>query len=165
MENERENKSDFTKTAFYCVFCVIICLLVGYISKDLQTQSLEQWYPTLEKSALTPPQYVFPIVWGALYILSGLSVGLVLASDKSGKWFAVLAFCGQLAANFLWSFLFFGLQTPSFALIDCAALLALSIVYMRSAAEVSKIAGALFFPYVVWCAFATYLNLYIAIFN
>ena len=70
MENERENKSDFTKTAFYCVFCVIICLLVGYISKDLQTQSLEQWYPMLEKSALTPPQYVFPIVWGALYILS-----------------------------------------------------------------------------------------------
>ena len=52
---------------------IIICVGVGLASQQLQTEALNNWYPFLAKSQITPPGYVFPIVWGILYILMGVS--------------------------------------------------------------------------------------------
>ena len=147
------------------LICLAIPLAVGGLGALLAGGMSD--YGAMAKPPLSPPGWVFPVVWSILYLLMGYASYRVVESGapKEDIRKALTLYGLQLAANFLWSFLFFGLQTPSVALIDCAALLALSIVYMRSAAEVSKIAGVLFFPYVVWCAFATYLILYIAIFN
>ena len=59
---------------------VVVALFVGYISMFLQREAMLDWYPQLEKSSLTPPGYVFSLVWGVLYILMGVSAGLLWSS-------------------------------------------------------------------------------------
>ena len=57
---------------------IIFCLIIGFISSMFQTESMISWYPTLEKSVLTPPGFVFPIVWTLLYICIGISLAYIL---------------------------------------------------------------------------------------
>ena len=65
------------KKVFSILVAIVICLLVGWLSSLMNVSPIESWYPSLEKSSFTPPDYVFPIVWGALYILIGVSAGLL----------------------------------------------------------------------------------------
>ena len=64
---------------------IIICVGIGLASQQLQTEALNNWYPFLAKSQITPPDYVFPIVWGILYILMGISIGLILLTQEIKK--------------------------------------------------------------------------------
>lgn len=89
----------------------------------------------------------------------------MLRSEGEGKKFAAAVFCAQMAANALWSFLFFGLRNPALALADSIVLLGLSMLYARAAAGISKAAAAAFLPYVIWCAFAALLNMCVVAMN
>ena len=95
--------SNAAKAAAACAICAVACLLVGWLSSLFQGESLSQWYPLIKKPSFTPPSMVFPIAWCILYVLSGISAGLVLTSPKEGKTAPILIFCAQLFANFLWS--------------------------------------------------------------
>ena len=66
---------------FLLMLPIVCTLAVGAFSARMQSDALRLWYPTLEKSSLTPPNAVFPLVWTLLYILTGLSMGLVLLAD------------------------------------------------------------------------------------
>ena len=83
----------------------------------MQSDALRLWYPTLEKSSLTPPNAVFPLVWTLLYILTGLSMGLVLLADDRRKYKVLLLFAFQLGLDSLWCYLFFICQSTGGALL------------------------------------------------
>ena len=137
---------------------IAVCLGVGYLSSLMQTEALREWYPTVVKSPLSPPNMVFPIVWTALYILMGLSLGECFRTNNMR---AVLPWVLQLVANFLWTLFFFRLRDPLLGLVDLLLLIVLTIWYMSTASRTSLGAGWLMAPYLLWLLFATYLNWYV----
>lgn len=143
----------------------LLCFLVGWVSAWIQTDALEEWYPYLIKSPVSPPAILFPIVWSALYIIIGISAGLVIATPSEQWHTTLLLWFIQLLLNFLWSFFFFALRSPLLALIDILLLLIVISLYAISASKISKGAAWLFVPYLCWVMFATYLNGYILIYN
>lgn len=137
------------------VLWIALCLFAGFIGSLF---SPGEWYQPLEKSSLTPPNIVFPIVWNILFILMGIAVWRVWERRSQGANYALLLFIIQLGLNMLWSYLFFGLQRPELALIEViilwAAILATTIAFFK----IEKIAGILLLPYLGWVSFAIYLN-------
>lgn len=144
---------------------IIICFLVGFGGSLFQTESIQTWYPYLNKSPLTPPNTVFPIVWSILYFLMGLSIGLIIANNSPKKSYYIKLFAVQLILNFTWSIVFFYLQKPSLGLINIVLLDIAVLYYAIKTYRTSKISSILFIPYIIWIYFATYLNLYILLYN
>ena len=153
------------KRVIYILVAILICFGVGYTANIFQAESLATWYPTLVKSELTPPNYVFPIAWGIIYFCSGLSIGLVW--NKRETLYSGLAwiFILQLVFNFAWSFLFFYLQDPFSGLIDLLLLDLTVSFYIITSYRINKISAWLFSPYILWLILATYLNIFILIKN
>lgn len=137
---------------------IAVCLAVGYLSSLLQADALREWYPTIVRSPLSPPNMVFPIVWGVLYVLMGVSLGECFRTENMR---AVLPWVLQLAVNVLWTFLFFWLRDPLLGMVAMLLLIVLTIWYMSSAGRTSSWAAWLMMPYMLWLIFATYLNWYV----
>lgn len=136
----------------------ILALGVGALAGVLSRKGLETVYPLLQKSPLTPPGAVFPVVWTVLYLLMG--IGLALVVDKGGTDVpqAAVLWSLQLALNFSWSLLFFA-GGYYFAALLCLVILWVAILAMIAAfAVVSRPAAWLQIPYLVWVTFAGYLN-------
>ena len=115
------------------------------------------WYFSLNSPPLNPPGWVFGPVWSVLYLCMALAAWMVWRSDagRSGP----LVFWGiQLAFNALWSFLFFGLHRPGLALVEIICLWALVALTAAAFFRISRPAGWLLVPYLLWVSFATYLN-------
>lgn len=144
---------------------VAICLLVGYMSRLLQAFSLEYWYPTLTISPLSPPGVAFPIVWGILYLLMGVSAGLMWGVRSIYSNLLLTLFTLQLLLNVLWSFCFFYMQSPLMGLVILLALDMIVIMYVAGCFMVRRLCGWLLVPYVIWLLFATYLNGFVAVYN
>ena len=96
---------------------VVISFVVGYLSKVIQEPSMQEWYPSLVKSSLNPPGIVFAIVWPVLYLLMGISAGIVWNVRSIYTWLAIFLFFVQLGLNMIWSVAFFGMQAPIIALV------------------------------------------------
>ena len=141
---------------------IALCLLSGLIASRLQTGALAEWYPFLKKPLLTPPNHVFPIVWTALYILIGTSLGRI---RKKNLKTSVREWWLQLALNFCWSIAFFYLREPLLGLGIILTLDAVVLDYIFITFSKDKIAAACFIPYALWILWATYLNAYIYIYN
>lgn len=144
---------------------VVVCFLVGLIASRFQTESIENWYPYLNKPSLTPPNIAFPIAWSILYLLMGISIGLVLNSNVAGKKEIISLFVIQLVLNFSWSISFFYLQNPLFGLVNIVILDVFVILYIVKTYRVLKSSSYLFMLYLLWILFATYLNAYIFFYN
>ena len=144
---------------------VLISFLVGYISMLLQRESLITWYPALVKSSLTPPGNVFAIVWSALYLLMGISAGLIWNTRTMYSWMLILVFLVQLALNLLWSFSFFYMQSPVMGFAVLVVLFMVVVVYVTGCYNQHKWAAIINAPYLLWLLFAGYLNLYVVINN
>jgi len=119
----------------------------------------DAWYQTLRKPALTPPGWVFGVVWTVLYALMGVSAWLVWRRGGiSANALPLALFAVQLGLNALWTWVFFGLHRPGLALAELGvlwlAILATTIAFWRR----DTAAGALFVPYLSWVSFAAYLN-------
>lgn len=121
-----------------------------------------EWYPNLNKSALTPPNIAFPIAWSVIYLLMGLSLGRVL--NRGDKKSAVI-WMVQLVFNFLWSIWFFTMRMPLWGFIDILLLDASVVYFMISVSKKDKPSLYMFIPYILWLVIATYLNGYILINN
>ena len=121
------------RNAAIYILAVFICLASGYMAGLLQATALEEWYPTLAKSSLTPPNLMFPIAWGILYVCIGVSLGETI---RCGNIRAIAPWVLQLIANFLWTVFFFWLRNPLLALIDILLLDVLVIWYIVAASVV-----------------------------
>lgn len=118
-------------------------------------------YKTLQQPPLSPPGWVFPVVWTILYVLMGYASYRVLTSGADKKQIqSALTFYGvQLALNFLWSPVFFGLQWRLFAFIILVAMWVFIYLTMRRFDKIDTPAADFLMPYILWVTFAAYLNL------
>lgn len=144
---------------------IILCLLVGFSASFFQVEALAVWYPLLQKPLLMPPNIVFPLAWGVLYVCMGISFGLTLSAPAKDKLGVILLFVLQLLLNFMWSWLFFYWCNPTWGLIDLLLLDVIAILYMFRSYRLSHAASWLFVPYILWLLFATYLNGYVFWYN
>ena len=144
---------------------VAVPLVVGYVSMLLQRDSLENWYPTLVKSSLTPPGYVFSIMWTLLYILMGLSAAIVWSKQTHGSWALKLLYSFQLFLNLLWTFCFFFMRMPLLAFFVLIALILMVVAYTMGCYMSHCIAAYLNLPYLLWLLFAAYLNFFVVMYN
>ncbi len=145
------------------ILCIAIPLAVGGISALLTSSGMET-FQALSKPPLSPPGWLFPVVWTLLYILMGIASYLVLASGKPSR--SALTFYGlQLLFNFFWSIIFFNLERYLFAFVWLIALWILIFITTVLFYKISKPAGYLMIPYLLWVAFAGYLNLFIYLLN
>tara|TARA_B100002019_G_scaffold292742_1_gene316916 strand:- start:799 stop:1212 length:414 start_codon:yes stop_codon:yes gene_type:complete len=135
---------------------VILTSIIGSMAST--NTSIDSWYLSLNKSELNPPGYVFGIVWPILYVF--MMVSAVLTHKKTYS-----LFLSQLVLNASWSWLFFKFQLPVLALLDIYILIFLNIYISKLMYFESKVAFSLYLPYVIWITFASYLNLFIVIYN
>ena len=153
------------KTFFILAFAVLACFATGFIASRFQLEALASWYPQLHKSPLTPPNWVFPAAWSALYVCMGLSIGLIITSGGADKVFFIKLFAAQLFFNFIWSIAFFYWKSPLGGLAVIAVLAALIVLYAVTAYPAYRVSSLLFLPYIAWVVFAAYLNVYIVLRN
>ena len=106
------------------IIAVAAPVVIGGLSGLATARGVSTWYPTLVKPSFNPPAWVFGPVWTVLYIMMGVAAYLVwrhgIAAD--GVRMALAVFVVQLALNGLWSILFFGMQSPGWALVEIAVL-------------------------------------------
>lgn len=153
------------KKAVAIIISVLVCFLVGLTASYFQEDAIKNWYPFLNKPEMTPPNFVFPIAWSILYLCMGISIGLVVLSDKKEKYSLITLFIVQLFLNFAWSILFFYFQNPLLGLIDILLLDMIVTIYVLKSYPLHRVSSLLFLPYVLWIYFATYLNGYILLNN
>lgn len=145
------------------IACLAIPLAVGGLSALLTQNSMEA-FELMNKPALSPPGWLFPVVWTILYLLMGIASYLVLTSGKPNNT-ALTLYGIQLVFNFFWSILFFNLGLCLFAFIWLVLLWLLIIITTYQFYRISKPAGYLMLPYLLWVTFAGYLNLSICLLN
>lgn len=117
------------------------------------------WYHTLNKPFLTPPDWIFAPVWSVLYLMIFISFILFLKSKNThSKIIPTVIFLIQLFLNLIWSPIFFGLEKPKAALLIIVFLWISILVTILSFYKHSKIASFLLIPYLLWVTFAVYLN-------
>ncbi len=148
------------------LICLAIPLGAGGLSA-LLTRSSIAVYHTFEKPPLSPPGWLFPVVWTALYLLMGWASFLVLQSavKASEKKAALILYGAQLALNFLWPLVFFRAQKLLAAFLVLIALWVAIYLTVRAFARIKELAGDLMIPYLLWVSFAGYLNLGIYLLN
>lgn len=144
---------------------VLITFLVGYISMLLQRDAMVTWYPALVKSPLTPPGIVFSIVWSILYLLMGISAGLLWNARTLYSGALILVFVVQLLLNLAWSFCFFYLHSPVLAFAVLVVLFMFVVLYVSGCYTQYRWAAIMNIPYVLWLLFAGYLNIYVVMNN
>lgn len=137
------------KKSTIIVIAIILCQAIGYITSQIQIESIQTWYPFLIKSILTPPSYIFPIVWNIIYILMGISIGLIITDkSKDRKPLLITLFVIQLLFNIVWSVLFFYLQSPLLGAIAIIIMDILVIQYICISYNSDRnISSLLFSPY------------------
>ena len=123
----------------------------------IASEDAASFYAQLSKPSWAPPASVFGPVWSCLYALMGIAAWLVWRSPGP-KRTALTLFGAQLAANALWSWLFFGWRSGSAAAIEVLILLALIVATAAAFWRTRRLAAALLLPYLLWVSFASVLT-------
>lgn len=141
------------------IICISIPLMVGGIAGFATSSAIGSWYAELNKPSFNPPNYLFGPVWSTLYFLMGISLFLIWqASESEVRKKALRLFLIQLALNFAWSFIFFYFQSPSWAFLEIIILWIFIVLWIVVSLKVSKVAGYLQIPYLLWVSFASVLT-------
>lgn len=136
---------------------IALCLAAGFFGAMFEPGA---WYDSLDRPSWTPPNWLFGPVWTTLYIVMGVAAWRVWRKREAAEaGLALGLFLTQLVLNALWSWLFFGLQSPGLAAVDIVAMLvtivATSVLFWR----IDRTAGILMIPYIAWVGYATALNI------
>ena len=142
--------------------CLAIPLAVGGLAALLSGGMSD--YGAMVKPPLSPPGWVFPVVWSILYLLMGYASYRVLESGAEVKKPLTL-YSLQLLANFIWPLLFFGGGWFLLSFFWLIVLWVLIYLTIRAFSKVDETAGNLLIPYILWVTFAAYLNFGIYLFN
>ncbi|WP_127846515.1 TspO/MBR family protein [Psychroflexus aestuariivivens] len=149
-----------SRLAIRIIICILICLGVGFLGSIATQTSINTWYVELNKPSFNPPNWIFAPVWTSLYILMGISAGIVWSRGLHHLWVktALYHFAFQLILNAMWSIVFFGYQSPLLAFLVILALLILIIITIKWFKVVNNLAAYLLIPYLIWVIFAAILN-------
>ncbi|MBQ8793804.1 MAG: tryptophan-rich sensory protein [Clostridia bacterium] len=145
---------------------IAIPLIVGGLSALITSENMNL-YSRIETPPLSPPGWIFPVVWTILYTLMGVSFYLVWNSNAAifEKKQAFTIYAIQLFLNFIWSPIFFNMRAYLIAFIVLLALWGFVLAMIIKFYKISKLAGILQIPYLIWLTFAGYLNLAIYLLN
>ena len=147
------------RAAIYVVFPIAVLgigLLIGTVTRP------DGWYAGLAKPSFNPPGWVFGPVWTILYVLIAIA-GARTFEGGAGRAFSL--WLVQMALNFAWSPVFFGLHRPGIALLIIAALLVTILMFIAYRWRGDRVSATLFVPYAAWVAFASVLNASIVVLN
>ena len=134
---------------------ILLPVLIGALVGIITSGSMD--YNMLQKPPLAPPGAVFPIVWTILYILMGISYGILKVNNQTDEEINWIYYI-QLAINALWSIIFFNFKCRLFAFVWIILLAVAVISMIRKFYSKNKISGLLQIPYILWVIFAAYLN-------
>lgn len=148
---------------------LLICLAIPLAAGGLATllSGGMDSYQVMNQPPLSPPGWIFPVVWTVLYLLMGYASYRITESDvpKEDRRKALIFYGIQLFLNFLWPIVFFGYQWYFAAFILLLVLWAFIYVTMYYFEQIDEPAELLLIPYLLWVTFAGYLNLGVALLN
>ena len=153
------------------LICVAIPLLTGFLSSMiavlLSQTSFQIQYAQLIKPDFVPSAGLFSIIWPILYILMGISAYIIRSSNKSTQKIndAIFLYYLQLALNFLWSILFFGLDLKFVAFVESVILTLVLVIMIYRFYKIDKTAAILNIPYIIWMVFVIFLSYFIWVLN
>ena len=150
--------NNFISKFKYILFPLVLGGLVGFVISGSMN------YNDLNKPFLSPPGFLFPIVWSILYILMGISYGILVKKNLNTSGIQNIYYL-QLLVNLIWPILFFTFNLRLFSFLWILLLDVLIIVMIIQFYKKDKTAGLLQLPYLLWSLFASYLNLGIYILN
>ena len=132
---------------------------IGALSGFLSREGAGTFSETVIQPPLSPPAWLFPVVWSILYVLMGISATRIsLAPDSPQKKQGLNLFIIQLVLNFFWSLIFFNLQAYGLAFFWLVALWIVVFLMILVFNKVDPAAAWLQIPYLVWLTFAGYLS-------
>ena len=145
---------------------ILIAEAVGALSGWLSREGMEVYSQTVTQPPLSPPMWLFPVVWGILYALMGIGAARIwMAPESPERKRGLNLFVAQLVVNFFWSPIFFNLQAFGFAFVWLLLLWALVASMIWTFYQVDPLAAWLQVPYLIWLTFAAYLNLAVWLIN
>ena len=141
------------------VLWIAICEAVGFLAGILTRQGTKIYAQTAIKPPLTPPGWLFPVVWVVLYALMGIGAArITLTPSSAGRSRGLNLMVTQLVVNFFWPLLFFNAGVYGFALLWLLLLWGLVLWMILVWRKVETLAAWLQIPYLLWLSFAVYLN-------
>lgn len=155
-----------TKKDFSLIIWILTSIVIGGIIGFFIKPHIDLWYATLQRSSLTPPSYLFSIVWTILYGIIGACGWIIWSKSRCPQLTIIKTlYIIQLISNWSWSPLFFMCHATGIALmllicIDITACMILFLCYKNI-----RFVSMLMIPYLLWVLFATYLNFYIWHYN
>lgn len=155
------------KEVLKLIASIIVVFIAGAIGNFFTLSEITTWYTTLTKPTWTPPNWVFGPVWTTLYILMGIALYLVWSSglDRKDVKIAIVVFFVQLILNTLWSLVFFGMHSLFGGLVTIVILWIAILVNIILFYRISKSAGLLLVPYIIWVSIASYLTYSVYLLN
>lgn len=160
---ESFKKGDIVKL----VISILIPLIVGFTSSFATLGSISTFFDVLNKPTWTPPAWAFGPIWTTLYILMGIALFLVWRKGlfRQDVKIAIAVFGIQLILNFFWTIIFFGFRSITGGLIEIIFLWIAILVNIILFYRISKTAGLLLVPYIIWVTIASYLNYTVYLLN
>lgn len=146
----RSNASRWVWLAVFLVLTMGSATLIGAATTP------GDWYEALQKPAFTPPDWLFGPVWTLLYACVAIAGWLTWV--RAYKSLAMQVWFAQLAVNFMWSPAFFSMQRPGLALAIIAAMIALTVLFIRLVWRPDRLSAMLMLPYCAWICFAAIVN-------
>lgn len=153
-------KIQWKRLLVYLAIPLGVGALAGILTKDSMMQ-----FSLLNRPPLSPPGWLFPVVWTVLFLLMGYASYLVSRSDSVQKRPALILYAIQLIVNFFWSIFFFNFEWYLFSFFWLVLLWVLILLTIRAFWRISPTAAILLIPYLLWVTFAGYLNLAIWLIN
>ena len=155
-----------SKSLYSLIIWTIGLIAIGGVIGSLTKPEISTWYSTLDRSTLTPPNYVFPVAWTILYAAIGACGWLIWCKASFLKISTIKTlYVLQLILNQSWTPLFFHYHLTGLSLVVLVAMDILVCALICLAYQRMKAVSLLMFPYLLWILFATYLNFYIWQYN
>jgi tryptophan-rich sensory protein len=155
---KKKNKKKTKVNYRLLIIAIVSVFLTAFIGSQFTSPNTSSdWYQEI-KPSITPPNFVFPIVWNVLFLLIAISFYLALSDAKKGKKKVYTVFYINFFLNILWSAIYFGLKNPLFAFIEIILLLISIIVMIKTSYKINKTSAYLLIPYLLWVGFAAILN-------
>ena len=154
------------KNHIYLILSIVALIAIGLSIGSFTKPEISTWYSTLNRSSLTPPNYVFPIAWTILYGIIG-ACGWVIWGEPSFPKIMVIKtlYVIQLILNWSWTRLFFHFHLTGFSLIVLGSMdILVGMIIWLSYPKI-RLVSLLMIPYLLWILFASYLNFYIWWYN
>jgi tryptophan-rich sensory protein len=146
------------------IFCIVAVYAAAFLGSLFSSSNVNtSWYQSV-KPSITPPNWIFPVVWNILFLLIALSLYFAWMNSKKKKEKIKISlfFALNLILNVFWSFLFFSMKNPVYSFFELI-LLWLSIISLIAVTwKISRKSAYLLIPYLLWVSFAGVLNFLIA---